>query len=207
MSPIEQARRPTVDLGRLESEVAIEQARRPAVDLGRLESEVSGVLPDLPSHPEAEPFSQEGPFSLEASFSQERPFSQDEPFPQAEPPVRSGAMPYIKHQEGISRVGALTAEAVLRDYEAAAREIEAMGEELISAARKCEEMTAQVHDALAYTRDTAAAYREEAKKIFRRIEDCAMLTEHVRKTCETLKQKIEGNDYLGGAWPPGGLPR
>ena len=81
----------------------------------------------------------------------------------------------------------------MRDYEAAAREIEAMGAELISAARKCEAMTAEVHNAIAYMRDTAAAYREEAKKIFKRIEDCSLFTEDVRKTCEIVKRKIEKN--------------
>jgi hypothetical protein len=40
-------------------------------------------------------------------------------------------------------------------------------------------------------RETAAEYREEAKKIFKRIEDCALLTEHVRNTCETVKRRIE----------------
>ena len=61
----------------------------------------------------------------------------------------SGAMPdYVEHQEGVTRVGALTAEAVVRDYEAAAKEIEAMGAELISAAQKCEAMTAEVHSAI-----------------------------------------------------------
>jgi len=101
---------------------------------------------------------------------------------------------YVEHQEGVSRVGALSAEAVVRDYEAAAKEIEAMGAELVAAAQKCEAMTAEVHNAIAYMRDTAAAYREEAKKIFRRIEDCALLTEDVRKTCEALKNKIESDN-------------
>ena len=106
--------------------------------------------------------------------------------------VQSEPMPdYVEHQEGVSRVGALSAEAVVRDYEAAAKEIEAMGAELISAAKKCDAMTAEVHSAISYMRDTAAAYREEAKKIFKRIEDCALLTEHVRKTCETVKRRIE----------------
>ena len=51
----------------------------------------------------------------------------------------SGPMPdYVEHEEGVPRVGALTAEAVVRDYEAAAREIEAMGAELINAAKKYE---------------------------------------------------------------------
>ena len=98
---------------------------------------------------------------------------------------------YVEHQDGVSRVGALSAEAMARDHESAAKEIEAMGAELISAAKKCEAMTAEVHNAIAYMRDTAAAYREEAKQIFKRIEDCALLTEHVRKTCETVKRRIE----------------
>jgi hypothetical protein len=43
-------------------------------------------------------------------------------------------------------------------------------------------------------RDTAAAYREDAKKIFKRIEDCALFTQNVRKTCEEVKRKmLEGN--------------
>jgi hypothetical protein len=77
------------------------------------------------------------------------------------------------------------------DHESAAKEIEGMGAELISAAKKCEAMTSEVHNAIAYMRDTAAAYREEANKIFKRIEDCALFTEDVRKTCETIKRRIE----------------
>ena len=97
---------------------------------------------------------------------------------------------YVEHQEGVPRVGVLSAEAVVRDYEAAAREIESMGVELIDAAKKCEAMTADVHDAIAYMRDTAAAYREDAKKFFKRIEACALFTEDVRKTCEEVKRKM-----------------
>ena len=106
-------------------------------------------------------------------------------------PVHSGPLPdYVEHREGVSRVGALSAEAVVRDYEAAAKEIEAMGAELVGAAKKCEAMTADVHNAIAFMRDTAAAYREEAKKIFKRIEECALFTEDVRKTCETVKRRM-----------------
>jgi hypothetical protein len=97
---------------------------------------------------------------------------------------------YVEHREGVSRVGQLTAEAVVRDYEAAAKEIEAMGAELISAAKKCEAMTAEVHTTIAFMKDTAASYREEAKRIFKRIEECAIFTEDVRKTCETVKRRM-----------------
>lgn len=107
------------------------------------------------------------------------------------PSVQSGPMPeYVEHREGVSRVGALSAEAVVRDFETAAKEIEAMGAELISAAKKCEAMTAEVHSAIAFMRDTAASYREEAKRIFKRIEDCALFTEDVRKTCENVKLRM-----------------
>jgi hypothetical protein len=109
-------------------------------------------------------------------------------------PLTSTPLPdYVEPQDGVPRVGALSAEAVVRDYEAAAKEIEAMGAELIEAAKKCEAMTAEVHNAIAYMRDTAKDYREEAKKIFKRIEDCTLFTENVRKTCEEVKRKmVEG---------------
>jgi hypothetical protein len=101
---------------------------------------------------------------------------------------------YVEHQDGVSRAGALSAEALMRDYEVAAKEIEAMGAELINAAKKCEAMTAEVHTSIAYMRDTAAAYREEAKKLFKRIEDCALFTQDVRKACEDIKGRMmEGN--------------
>ena len=111
--------------------------------------------------------------------------------------VRSGssltsiALPdYVEHTEGVTRVGALSAEAVIRDYESAAKEIEAMGSELIDAAQKCEALTAQVHDAIAFMRETATGYREEGRKIFKRIEECALFTEDVRKTCEQVKRRM-----------------
>jgi phosphate uptake regulator len=107
------------------------------------------------------------------------------------PPPLSEPLPdYVEHRDGVSRVGVLAAEAVVRDYEAAAKEIEAMGAELVNAAKKCEAMTADVHNAIAFMRDTASAYREEAKKIFKRIEECALFTEDVRKTCETVKRRM-----------------
>ena len=39
-------------------------------------------------------------------------------------------------------------------------------------------------------KDTAARYREEAKRIFLQIENCTLMTAEVRKTCTELKEKI-----------------
>ena len=111
----------------------------------------------------------------------------------AGPRVRAPAlaMPdYVEHSEGATEIGKLSAEAIVREYEAAAKEIEAMGAELIERVKQCENMT---RDALLVTeemKETAARYREEAKRIFLQIESCSQVTAEVRKTCTELKERI-----------------
>jgi hypothetical protein len=39
-------------------------------------------------------------------------------------------------------------------------------------------------------KETAARYREEAKRIFLQIENCTLMTSEVRKTCTELKERI-----------------
>ena len=88
----------------------------------------------------------------------------------------------------------VTAEAVKREYESAVKEIEEMGAELIGAAKKCEALTNDVQNTI---RDTAEAYRREGKMIFEHIEETALLTESVRKTCEDVKRRmIERNGVV-----------
>jgi hypothetical protein len=130
---------------------------------------------------------------IEAEFRNRPPV--DEPHPVNLAPPRVGAptlsMPdYVEHREGATEIGKLTAEAIVREYEAAAKDIEAMGAELIERVKQCEAMT---RDALAVTqemRETAMRYREEAKRIFVQIEDCSQMTAEVRKTCTELKERI-----------------
>ena len=109
----------------------------------------------------------------------------------AAPMPDSASMPdYVEHREGATEIGKLTAEAIVREYESAAKEIEAMGAELIERVKQCETMT---RDALAVTqemKETAMRYREEAKRIFVQIEDCSLMTAEVRKTCTELKERI-----------------
>src|SRR6202163_4353745 len=130
---------------------------------------------------------------IEAGGGNGPPIPEPRPVNLAPPRVRAPAlaMPdYVEHREGATEIGKLSAEAVLREYEAAAKEIEAMGGELIERVRQCEAMT---RDALAVTeemKDTAARYREEAKRIFLQIENCSLVTAEVRKTCTELKEKI-----------------
>src|SRR4051812_48795107 len=70
------------------------------------------------------------------------------------------AMPeYVQHRDEATEMGKLSAEAIVREYEAAAKDIEAMGAELIERVKQCETMT---KDALAVSKEmkqTAARYR------------------------------------------------
>jgi hypothetical protein len=102
-----------------------------------------------------------------------------------------GPMPdYVEHREGVNQVGKLSAEAVVREYDAAVKEIEALGAELAEAAKKCEAMVAGVHAMVTEIKELAANYREEGKRYFLQIEDCSLMTAEVRSVCETLKKKI-----------------
>jgi len=109
-------------------------------------------------------------------------------------PLPKGPMPdYVEHREGVNQVGKLSAEAVVREYDAAVKEIEALGAELAEAAKKCEAMVAGVHATVTEIKELAANYREEGKRYFLQIEDCSLMTAEVRSVCETLKKKIAAN--------------
>jgi len=128
---------------------------------------------------------------IEEEIRNQQPAHEPDPF--APPSVRAPAiaMPdYVEHRDGATEIGKLSAEAVVAEYEAAAKEIEAMGVELIERVKQCEAMT---REALAVTeelKETARRYREEAKRVFLQIENCSRVTAEVRQTCTDLKEKI-----------------
>ena len=106
-------------------------------------------------------------------------------------PLPKGPMPdYVEHREGVNQVGKLSAEVVVREYDAAVKEIEALGAELIEAAKRCEAVVAGVHSMVNEFKELAANYREEGKRYFLQIEECSLMTSEVRSVCETLKKKI-----------------
>ena len=111
--------------------------------------------------------------------------------PNDDHPLPKGPMPdYVEHKDGVNQVGKLSAEAVVREYDAAVKEIEALGAELADAARKCEAMVAGVHATVSEIKELAANYREEGKRYFLQIEECSLMTSEVRTVCEALKKKI-----------------
>jgi hypothetical protein len=106
-------------------------------------------------------------------------------------PLPKGPMPdYVEHREGVNLAGKLSTEVVVREYDAAVKEIEALGAELTEAAKKCEETVAGVHSMVNEIKELAASYREEGKRYFLQIEECSLMTSEVRIVCEALKKKI-----------------
>jgi len=85
----------------------------------------------------------------------------------------------------------LSAEAVVREYEFAAKEIETMGLELIERVKQCENMT---RDALAVIDEMKGTRRATARSQAHllEIEDCSLVTAEVRKVCNELIEKIAG---------------
>jgi len=105
--------------------------------------------------------------------------------------TRSNAMPhYVEHREGATEIGKLSAEAIVGEYETAAKEIEGMGAQLIECIKRCEAMTKDAFLVIEEMKETAARYREEAKRVFLQIENCMLMTAEVRKTCIEFKEKI-----------------
>jgi hypothetical protein len=101
------------------------------------------------------------------------------------------AMPdYFEHSAGATEIGKLSAEAVVREYETAAKEIEVMGTELMDLAKQCEAATRNALTVTEELKETASRYREEAKRVFQQIENCSQVTAEVRHICNELREKI-----------------
>jgi hypothetical protein len=108
------------------------------------------------------------------------------------PTVHSPAtMPeYVEHRDGVTEIGKLSAEAVVREYEAAAKEIEAMGADLVEQGKQCERVMAEALGVTDELKELAARYRTEAKRVFDQIENYSLVVAEVRKTCTELRDKI-----------------
>jgi len=125
---------------------------------------------------------------LEKDIATSTSSTSDDPRTYAPPASRVVPLPeYVAHRDGVTEIGMLSAEAVVREYENAAKEIEAMGKET---ARQCVAITESVVTMLEDVRTTAAHFRKEAQRIFNDIESCSAITAEVRTTCDALKKKI-----------------
>jgi signal transduction protein with GAF and PtsI domain len=101
---------------------------------------------------------------------------------------------YVSHREDVSEIGKLSAEAIVKEYEETAKEIETMGNVVREMVQRCEQLTASASAMLADIRTTAARYRKEGKRMFTEIESCSSATEEVRRLCEAFRDKLAARE-------------
>ena len=104
----------------------------------------------------------------------------------AAPPVPE----YVDHREDATEIGKLSAEAIIKEYEETAKEIEAIGEVVKDMVQRCEQLTGSASTMLKDIKATAARYRKEGKRMFQEIETCSSTTDEVRRLCENFRDKI-----------------
>src|ERR1044072_9946986 len=106
------------------------------------------------------------------------------------PRIAAPVPDYVSHRDDTSEIGKLSAEAIVREYEETAKEIEAMGEVVKEMVQRCEQLTSSASAMLKDIKATAARYRKEGKRMFTEIESCSSATDEVRRLCEAFRDKI-----------------
>ena len=97
---------------------------------------------------------------------------------------------YIAPRGDVPRVGLLSSVALANEYEKSAADIVALGEELLKTVKHCEEMASNARNVVDHLNKTAEFYRAEGKAVFKQIEDCAILTEDIRRQSELMRQRL-----------------
>jgi hypothetical protein len=130
---------------------------------------------------------------IEEEFRKLPPIHESQPTDFAPPSVRNpdlGMPDYVEHSDGATEIGKLSAEAVVREYEAAAKDIEALGLELVENVKQCEAMSRDALVVIEELKETAERYRKEARRVFLQIENYSLVMSEVRKTCAEMREKI-----------------
>jgi hypothetical protein len=110
---------------------------------------------------------------------------------------------YLTPRPDVPAVGALSAEAIGRDFELTARNIEAMAADLVKVTNACaaelveltgryKAMATELSEVVEHIKETAAAYRDEAKSVFVRIEDTTLRMQEVRDLSTAMRDRLSG---------------
>ena len=110
----------------------------------------------------------------------------------APPKSRLPLPSYVEPNPEAGEIAVQAAQSVVQEFERTAREIEAMGEELIRAARRGAEFITEIQALVSEVNTTAAKYREHGKRAFEEIERQAIMTQDVRRICNELRSKLGG---------------
>jgi predicted nucleic acid-binding Zn-ribbon protein len=133
-------------------------------DVSRLEEDVRDLAQQKPQHVEAVDYA---------------PRTSSPPVPE-----------YVSHRDDATEIGKLSAEAIIKEYEETAKEIEAIGEFVKDMLQRCDQLATSTSTMLKDIKATAARYRKEGKRMFQEIEKCSSTTDEVRRLCESFRDKI-----------------
>ena len=97
---------------------------------------------------------------------------------------------YVKHNGDAPRSGMLSAAAIVQEFEATAKEIEKLGAELKAAQERAAHGQEVYAKALTDLTNTAAAFREEAKRVFQQVEDVTAKASEASVLAQELRNKI-----------------
>ena len=97
---------------------------------------------------------------------------------------------YVEHAPGTPEVGRLTAEVVVREYEAVAKSVEQMSAELIELQRRMEAEIAIIHEVTKELAACAERARTEGKAAFERVEAMSKITAEVRENCAAMSARL-----------------
>lgn len=124
-------------------------------------------------------------------LDREPPRAALDPISFAQPHHRMVPMPdYVRHRDGINKIGILTSEAMVHQFETAAKAVEAMGKELERVVSHCETVKNDAIETMQKCQETADRYREEARRTFDAVEHNALIVQHVTNVCAELRDKI-----------------
>src|ERR1700744_5836611 len=105
------------------------------LDVSRLEEDVRDLAQQRPQHIQAVDYA---------------PRTQAPPVPD-----------YVSHRDDATEIGKLSAEAIVKEYEETAKEIEAIGEFVKEMVQRCEQLAMSASAMLKDVKSTAARYRKE----------------------------------------------
>lgn len=100
---------------------------------------------------------------------------------------RAGAV--IQHVDE-KDVGRLSAEAVLAQYEAAAKAVEGMGNEIKERIKRLEAALIEADKDMKLVAEAAAAIREKGKLVYIQIEEASELSSGIRNACADFRKKV-----------------
>ena len=98
--------------------------------------------------------------------------------------------PPRQREESTGQLGVLSAAAVDSIFETAAKDIDAMGDELKAAALRCEALLAEILASIEDTAITARAYRARGQRMSEELGSLDRVSKQVARTCAAMRTKI-----------------